>query len=430
MILRGFATVLFLAVVVLSSQLVPAFGQVGSADSPFERNFQDIKFIDAYFGTKEKKLEVEPGDKNVPFTVVFSNVGSQDITGVKGQVALPMGFKPSDGRGEISFADSDTNAATGETFSLTFFVNVGEGTMIGEHMASVKVDYSRLRESGTRSSFFNFSFDLPGKSVITVRAQEPILTSLQENNVFVDITNDGSAPIAAARIDLLNTQTSIASTSQSITNVEKVVFLKNSWNLGNVGPKETKTFDIRVYVPEKLQGETLRAPLLITYFDSQGQQQSIEKIVDFFVKGFIDLTIYNIDVIELSEKPTVIGDIINEGNVDALFGFVTLEPIGDSNIKAKTQFIDEIETDSPVPFNMPIEFDGEAKYGEHDIKITVRYKDAVRDEHFENHTTTIFVPDFEVNKEPQDYSQLFIVPIVAAGIGIFVFSRIRKRKRE
>ena len=34
----------------------------------------------------------------------------------------------------------------------------------------------------------------------------------------------------------------------------------------------------------------------------------------------------------ITENQMVIGEIINEGNEDALFGFVTLEPLGDSNI--------------------------------------------------------------------------------------------------
>ena len=32
-------------------------------------------------------------------------------------------------------------------------------------------------------------------------------------------------------------------------------------------------------------------------------------------------------------------------------------------------YIDEIEIDAPVPFNIPLEFEGEPKYGEHEIKI-------------------------------------------------------------
>ena len=63
-------------------------------------------------------------------------------------------------------------------------------------------------------------------------------------------------------------------------------------------------------------------------------------------------------MIDLSGKQTVIGDILNQGNsVMDLFGFVTLKPRGDSNIQESTQYIDDIEPDSPVPFNIPIEYD-------------------------------------------------------------------------
>ena len=55
--------------------------------------------------------------------------------------------------------------------------------------------------------------------------------------------------------------------------------------------------------------------------------------------------------------------ILNEGNEDGLFGFASIESRGDSNIKPQSQFIDEIEVDAPVPFNLPIEFDGEPEYG-------------------------------------------------------------------
>jgi hypothetical protein len=123
----------------------------------------------------------------------------------------------------------------------------------------------------------------------------------------------------------------------------------------------------------------------------------------------------------------VIGEIINEGNEDGLFGFVTLESAGDSNIKSNTQFIDEIEIDAPVPFNIPIEFNGEPRYGEHDITITVRYKDSIRDEIFLPYDATIFV------KEPSngdgdgpDMTMIIIPVILAIGAGIYI---IRRRKK-
>ena len=77
-------------------------------DSAFERDFGDVKLLDAYFGTLDDKIEVETGDSNVPFTIEFANVGTQDITGIEGKLALPLGFSGSDGPGNA--IDANTNA--------------------------------------------------------------------------------------------------------------------------------------------------------------------------------------------------------------------------------------------------------------------------------------------------------------------------------
>ncbi len=406
------------------------FAQVGAGESPFERKFGDVKFLDAYFGTEDEKMEVDPGDRNVPFTVIMANVGTQDITGIRGQLAMPFTFSSSDGPGTLIVGDSDSNSLAGENFAITFFVNIGEKSEIKTYPASVKIDYSRLRESGVRNGFFDFNFKVTGDSIINVRPLDPILTSLKTNHVVIEIANDGSAPISGVDVVAQNTQTAISSTTSSVTNIEKVVVLSSNWDVGHIEPGQVKYVEADVYVPESLKGETLRVPIEITYFNAHGDRHTISRIADFYIKGLIDARIYDVQIIDLSGIPTVIGEIINEGNDDALFGFVTLEALGDSNIIQKTQFIDEIETDSPVPFNAPIEFDGEPQYGEHDIRITVRYKDALRDEHFLTYDTTVFINDPSMNKESEvDYTQFLILPVVA-GIGIFAFSRIKKRKKE
>ncbi|MCA9812025.1 MAG: hypothetical protein KC483_04085, partial [Nitrosarchaeum sp.] len=396
----------------------------------FERDFGDVKFLDAYFGTINEKFEVSPGDRNVPFTVVMANVGTQDITGIRGQLSLPFGFSSADGPGSIIYADADSNSLAGQNFHLTFFVDISNGVKIQQYPGTVKIDYSRLRESGVRTAFENFDFKITGESVINIRAVDPFLTSLRQNHVVIELSNDGTAPVSSVDVELKNTQSEIASTTQSITNIENVVILNTNWEVGEIGPKSKKIIEADVYVPESLKGDTLRAPLEITYFNAHGDQHTISRIADFFVKGLIDVSIYNVNVIELAGGQTIIGEIINEGNEDALFGFVTVEPLGDSNIKKTTQFIDEIEIDSPVPFNVPIEFVGEPKYGEHEIKIIVRYKDDLRDEQFETLETSIFVEDKSDSSDSQDFSQLFIIPVVAAiAVGVYVFRR-KKQKVE
>jgi len=406
-----------------------SFAQItsgGFGNSPFERDFGDVKLLDAYFGTLDDKIEIEAGDSNVPFTVVFANVGTQDITGIKGQLSLPLGFSASDGPGSIIRADSNSNSDAGDNFHLTFFVNLDKNVNIQQYPGTVKVDYSRLRESGIRTSFEDFNFKVTGDSVINVRALEPFLTSLKSNDIVIEVANDGTAPISSVDIIATNTSTELASTSSSTTNVENVVILKSSWDIGNIDSKSSKHLTATVYVPEGLKGDTLRIPLLISYYNSHGDKHEISKIVDFYIKGLIDLRVFNVDVIELSGTQMIIGEIINEGNEDGLFGFVTIDSGKNSNIKSNTQFIDEIETDAPVPFNIPIEFDGEPRYGEHDITIIVRYKDVVRDEIFFTYDTTVFVKEVSSDEESSD-STLAIIPIlIVVGVGIYV---IRRRKK-
>ena len=374
---------------------VDSFAQItsgGFGNSPFERDFGDVKFLDAYFGTIDEKFEIDSGDNNIPFTVVMANVGTQDITGIRGQLSLPLGFSSSDGPGSIIYADANSNSLAGVNFYLTFFVDIDDGVRIQQYPGTVKIDYSRLRESGVRTAFEDFNFKVTGESVINIRALNPFLTSLRQNHVTIEISNDGTAPVSSVNIGLQNTQSERASTTQSITNVENVVILNTDWDIGEIDPKSKKLVELDVYVPESLKGDTLRAPIEISYFNAHGDKHTISRIADFYVKGLIDLSIYNVSVIELSGMQMVVGEIINEGNEDGLFGFVSIESGDNSNIKSTTQFIDEIEIDAPVPFNVPIEFEGEPRYGEHDITITVRYKDSTRDEIFLTHDQAIFCP--------------------------------------
>ncbi|MCH7561468.1 MAG: hypothetical protein IIC67_08940, partial [Thaumarchaeota archaeon] len=321
----------------------------------------------------------------------------------------------------------NSNSIAGANFYLTFFVDLDNSVRIQQYPGTIKVDYSRLRESGVRTSFEDFNFKVTGESVINLRALDPFLTSLQKNHIIIEISNDGTAPISSVNIGLKNTQSERASTTQSTTNIENVVILNTDWEIGDIEAKSKKFIELDVYIPESLKGETLRAPIEITYFNAHGDKKTISRIADFYIKGLIDLTIYNVNVIELSGTQMVIGEIINEGNEDGLFGFVTLESIGDSNIKSNTQFIDELEIDAPVPFNLPIEFDGEPIYGEHDITITIRYKDSIRDEIFLTYDTTIFVKEpSNGDGDDPDLTMIIIPIILAMGAGIYIMRRRKK----
>ena len=417
--------IVFLGFLMVSSLTPLSFGErLGPADAPLGvlRDFViSIKFLDAYFGTEGNKIEVAPGDKNVPFTVVMSNVGTQDITGIKGKLSLPSAYQSPSGRGVAMMADNDQKASAGNTFALTFFVDVSELAPIKDYSGTVEVSFSRLRESGERTEDFPFTFKLTGDSVVNLRPISGPLTSITNNDVIIEISNAGSAPLNNVDIVLQNDQTSVASTSSSVTNLENVIFDQTHWDVGTINPQSSVTFSLKVFVPETVKNEPLHLPMTISYYDAHGELETVTRVTDFYINGLVDPSIYGVKVIDLSGKQTVIGEILNEGNSDGLFGFVTLKPRGDSNIKESTQYIDEIEPDSPVPFNIPIDFEGVSLTGEHDITIEVRYKDSMREEHTLSYDTTIDVSTLSIlDTEEGDSPMGAIAGIIIIGIIIAI----------
>ena len=78
--------VILFSMFLITSSLIPlSFGEgtIGIPQGVLRDHVISVKFLDAYFGTDGSKIEVAPGDKNVPFTVIMSNVGTQDLTGIK-----------------------------------------------------------------------------------------------------------------------------------------------------------------------------------------------------------------------------------------------------------------------------------------------------------------------------------------------------------
>ena len=406
-----------------------AAGTIGIAPGVARDAVVSIKFLDAFFGTEGEKIEVNPGDTNIPFTVTLANVGTQDITGIKSTLQLPQGFTSYKGKGYAITSDYNSSAEAGKTFSITFYIDIHDGIKIKNYPGAITVDYSRLRESGERHDLFNFDFKVTGNSIINVKSENPFLTSITNNLVLLEFSNSGTAPLSNVDVVLKNTQTSVSSTSTSITNMESVIFDKTHWDLGTILPDSKKTFSFNVFIPESLSNEPLHPSFDITYYDAHGQKKTVSRTVDFYVNGLIDVSLYDVKVIELSGKQTVVGEILNEGNTDGLFAFVTLEPRQNSNIKSSTQFIDEIEPDSPVPFNIPIEFDGEPVFGQHDIRIILKYKDSLRNDKILDEDYTITVKEIvdSENDSPESMMAILAAIIIVAITGILIRKKQSKQ---
>ena len=273
-----------ISVIFLLGQIIPSYAQsapehIAPGVSPFEHAYNDIKFLDAYFGTSSEKIEVQPGDKNVPFTVVFSNVGSEDISGIKGLLSLPVGFSPAFANANANLIEADNTqvATSGSSFFLTFFVNVDKNTNVNSYTGTVQVTYSRVRENGVHTNYFDFDFKVPGKSVLNMKAENQFIQPASNNQITVQVSNDGTASLNNVDITL-NSQSNTTSSS-----LQNIVIDQNHWNIGTVAAQSSSTFSFNIFVPQEVAGQTLHIPLGVTYFDGQGNQVATSRIVDLIV---------------------------------------------------------------------------------------------------------------------------------------------------
>jgi len=538
-----YKSIMLLTILLAGQVIIPSYAQAPEqltpSESPFEHGFNDIKLLDAYFGPAGQKIEVEPGDKNVPLTIVLSDVGTEDISGISGLLSLPTGFSGALANNGLIEADNTQTATAGQSFTLTFFVNVDNTVNVHDYSGTVKITYSRVRENGDRTVFLDFNFKVTGKSVVNLKATDPFLDPASNNNMTIEISDAGTAPLNDVDVVIQRDQTTDTTTDTS--NLQGIVLDQNHWKVGTVQAGSSNTFSIQAFIPQSVAGQTIHAPFTVSYFDGQGNQVSTTRTVDFivgptssvsiirlsspqylltgvmqnltlgienlspskisdisisitpnsdslkilqdnkwsipeinplektnlvipvyadqsiegqavnyevdtqytrdgatviekqnfatYIRGVIDISLHDVGVTDIAGKKMIIGNVLNQGNVKAVFGQVTVSSVDNNIIKPSNQYIGDIDIDAPVPFNIPINSDT-VPTGDQKIQVTLTWKDTLLQPHTITEVDTVSFGNPPVQSSNDigiNQLQIIILVAIAAGIGGIVF-KVRKKK--
>jgi predicted transport protein len=538
-----YKTILLIAVFLAGQLVMPIYAQSSAPEqaapgnSPFTHEFTDVKLLDAYFGYPNQKIEVQPGDKNVPFTMIFANVGTEDITGIDGFLDLPTQFSPATSAGGVIEADNTQSATTGSSFALTFYLNVDKSLVIHDYSGTAKLTYSVVRENGLRQVFFDFNFKLTGKGLLNMKADNEFLQPASNNQVTIEVSNAGTAGINDVDITL-NPQLNASDTT---SNLQNVVIDQHHWNVGTVPAGSTSSYSFNIFVTQDLAGQTLHMPFALTYFDGQGNQISNTRFVDLivgpattsvirlstpsyilmgvmqnltlglqntspskisdvsitvtpnsqdfkilqdnkwfvpeinplqssaiqipvfadqniqsqavnfavnmqytkdgstvietqnfasYIRPVIDISIYGVQSQEIAGQQNIIGNVLNQGNILGQFGQVTIDPLENSTIKEGSEYMGDLDTDAPTPFNVPIaSTTGGLVSGDQKVLVTLTYKDTLLQSHTITQVDTVSF-GAPVQQSGGGFSQLqpVILVAIAAGIGGIIFKIKRKPK--
>jgi LPXTG-motif cell wall-anchored protein len=156
-----------------------------------------------------------------------------------------------------------------------------------------------------------------------------------------------------------------------------------------------------------------------------------------YIDGEITLSAYEIGVAYIGGRPNITGNLLNEGNVLALFTTVQLTSARDLvGSLPPQQYLGDLTENSPLPFSIPIDVADNAGAGTYPVEIQVQYKDSLRQNHVFNFTSDVeFVPEDTDAQAAQNAAAGQTMQmagaiggiVAAAAIGV-VFMRRRKRK--
>lgn len=406
-----------------------------SREEIIEASFSGPVYLDSYWTTDSSdnevgaEVEVGPGDGASTLAVVLINRGPSDIAGITGRLSLPQDFKATGkAAGTPAVATFNQIAEVGSPFTLFFDVDVLDSANVGEYTAQLSVDYSKVFETGTpRNAEMSVPFRIAGEAILTVsraaaseaQSSTQISAGKIEDYVF-SVANTGTTPVT-------NVVVTMESPSESLK-----ILGDAKWDIQMIDEDSQVELATKVFAADSLIGNPASFDVTVEY-SSNGQSSTERFTLGTYVAGEISVRAYDIEVNYIGGIPNIVGNLLNEGNTLALF--TTIEVVSAENLVSSlppSQYLGDLEENSPLPFSIPIQVDSNAAAGTYPVSLEITYKDDLR----ELHTVSIdseveFVPEQAADESGQD-SNMLTMPLgigaaAAAAIGATAVFRRRKK---
>jgi len=362
--------------------------------------------------------------RRVPIEIF--NTGSAPATGVVVTVPATTEQASIVSLGQKTFELGIIPAGESAVIEPTFY----SSNASGESLQAVNLAVTYGNAYGARvSSTLPVGLVVLPESSSSILSVEPkggssIVTAGKITDLTVTLENTSNA-------ELSDVVVSLASQSEAIE-----ILGRTSWNLGEVEPGTAQELSTQVFASTDLIGSATAFTYTVQHIS--GGQPDIEVVeLGTYVDGEISLSAYEIGVTYIGGRPNITGNLLNEGNVLALFTTVQLtsaENLVDSI--PPQQYLGDLTENSPLPFSIPVDVASGAGAGTYPVEIQVQYKDSLRQNHTFNFTSSVeFVPEDTEAQDAQSAAAGQITQMagiiggvaVAAVIGV-VFMRRRKRK--
>lgn len=301
----------------------------------------------------------------------------------------------------------------------------------------------------------------------------------KESNFNVNLLNNGDSNNINIYQNILNNKTSYDKmiTAGSIvdlmfgiqksttdTNIQELVvsIQPSSESIKILGPSRWSFDELKdsvlplnttIFASDDLIGKPVQLNFNLDYLlNGVAKSESLE--MGLYVDGKITIRAYDFEINVVGEEPNLVSNLLNEGNVDALFTTAEMVPPIQANMTSGTgtdnntvtlvkeyppmQYLGDLAENSPLPVNIPLKIPNNTSPGEYPVSIKISYKDNLRNDHqlIVNGTVNYSPP---VNNTTNDTGLLFgfinpiilLVIILLIGlIAYLIIKRLRKRRKS
>jgi hypothetical protein len=327
-----------------------------------------------------------------------------------GQKTFELGVIPAGGSAIIEPAIY-ISSASGDTLQ-TLDLQVSYGNYYGERRTTI-VQVGLVVLPASTSSLVS----------VSPAGQSSIITAGRIADLTVSITNNRNQ-------ELSDVVVSVSSLAESIT-----ILGNTSWTIGDMAPNSSQEISTKIFSSRDMIGRSTTFVFTIQHL-SAGQSEIETTELGTYVDGEISIRAYDIGITYIGGRPNITGNLLNEGNVLALFTtveIVSAEGLTDSI--PPQQYLGDLTENSPLPFSIPIDVSGSTASGTYPVELLVQYKDSLRQSHMlDIHTNVNFVPEDPLANDRNANANSGVIPAIIGGIGaaamiVFVVIRMRKRNK-
>lgn len=449
----------------------------------------EIDVVDVTWGSLTNRISVGPGDKAVPLSITVQNLGSEVISGIDMKLKLTPQFSNLTG-GEIASSYVSSSLQPGQSASAQFMLNVADDATIGEYDMSLIIEYltvkqitaqgsystqdsssssysssssstksgstsqSQSQTSGSSSTQTTNSTSttsyavqkkqtdtevvvwLPGKTVFDVESKVSVITAGQVNSMPIMVRNVGTGAASSLSISL-SLQALSATTGSAPIVIEGS---DTTWYVQNLDAGSKVTLDPQVFASTDAMDKAYLVQVSLNYRDAVGTVHDEVHTLGFSVQGSIFIVVQSAFIspipVGAGGNITVSGNILNEGNVAAMYTNATAIVVPPfETLDGSSIYLGELDPNTPLPFSITMGIMSDTANGTYPLSVLFYYKDSFGNTHSAEMTFDVTVSGVYVPPKPQVRQVFFLFTplglsmtiIIVVAIIIVAYLFIRRR---